>query len=324
VTTIHLLTENDPAIKECLACAGLDILTHGAPSGATAPSLSAGLALYALSGETLALIGDSVRRNPQTLHVCLCGNEAREHRDFLFSHGIADLLDFPDPQDIAACIRAIAAPAERQPRGRILACDNREASTRMLSTLISRFGYLPVITASSGEFFDRMAEGDIDLLLLNLSNGSFDLGDFIRRCHASGEIRKSPLIAYRNMRDGIFVNEIISGLNRYCSYILSPEELCSFLLDILSRKEMSSLISELNGKSLFERFEYCADASLGQIYLAEKKDILSLPGLTGEETISGIRDTAREIEKLMMKISGLRWMSPEPSGEKTVTCGACG
>ncbi len=325
MTTIHHLTENDPEIKGCLACAGFEILSHGILSGAAAPSFSSGsLALFSLSGETLALISDSVRRNPQVIHVCLCADDIRKHRGFLFSHGIADLLDFPDPQSIGAYLRAIAAPAANQVRRRILIFDNREASSRMLSAIIPRFGCLPVIAATSGEFFGRMAEDESDLLLLNLNNKDFDLGDFIRRCHASGDIRKSPLIAYRDMRDGIFVNEIISGLNRYCSYILSPEELCGFLLDILSRKEMSLLVSELNENSLFKRFEYCAEASLGQIYLAEKKDILSLPGLTGEKTVSGIRDTARGIENLMIKISGLRWMRPEPSGEKTLTCGLCG
>ena len=193
----------------------------------------------------------------------------------------------------------------------MLIYDDQENTSSIIRTITSHFGYKTVFAGSTNSFFKSMMEGMYHFVFINLGCGGFDIAAFVRGCHSHPKIKASPLIAYKSAVDGLFINELISGINRYISYILTPEELYSFLLDTLFKKEFMPLIRQLNIESRFTKFSYFCNEPLSKIYYKAKEtkgNILALPDILNKKSILSISSAMADIEKSLIKASALNWL----------------
>ncbi len=148
----------------------------------------------------------------------------------------------------------------------ILIIDDNKPYNRITESIISRFNYRTIIIKAIDDIFDEIKQNNIQLCLINLGTAGFDVTAFVKKSYSNPDIKKIPVIAYKNMREGLFINEIISGINRLTKVILSPEELFGFLVNILFRREISIQITDLNKFLESKDLIRSSGMTLGQIY----------------------------------------------------------
>ena len=72
---------------------------------------------------------------------------------------------------------------------------------------------------------DDLKKKDIQFILINSGMDNLDFPSLVKKSLSRVEMRKHPVIAYKDMTKGIFVHEVATGLNRLTKVILNIQEL---------------------------------------------------------------------------------------------------
>ncbi|MCL1911039.1 MAG: hypothetical protein FWG13_02405 [Leptospirales bacterium] len=299
---LYLFTENNRVIGERLPEFDCRHLLSESPEFTPGD-----MAVYQISDDSLRLLRERLPLNPACEHIIATEKITPEQRDFFLQNGIARVIQTIEPEKISAYIKTKVS-AEPESAGTMLVYDDKRNTSAIIRAITSHFGYETAFTDSTSGFFKSMTEGEYHFILINLGCEGLDIADFVRGCDSHPKIKTGPLIAYKDAGDGLLIHEITSGINRYISYILSPEELYGFLLDILFKKEFMPLIRQLNIESRFNEFSRFCDAPLKRIYYETKGNILALSNILNKDSILSVSSAMTRIEESLIRVSALDWL----------------
>lgn len=231
-------------------------------------------------------------------------------KSFLMDNGIADLIDNFNPDEILDYTETITNIAEPD-MGKFLILDDSPARKHVLESIIKRFRYEPVFVNSIDEIFKRIEEMNIQMLLINLGTNSFDINSLSRRSYASSIIKKIAVIPYKDMGEGLFIHEMLAGLNRIADFILSPEELYSFLIDILFRKECSRSVDRLSTLIKNDNTALFTREPLNKIYQTLGSGIFSMNNILQNDVYEELGRNTVAFQDLLIRARGLKWLRIE-------------
>jgi len=133
----------------------------------------------------------------------------------------------------------------KEAAGTFVILNDDDAVKNVLMNIINRFKYRALFVGTVDDLFKAMADYGVRFMLINLGTKNIDLNGLVRKFYASQAAHNIPVLAYKDMREGLFVHELVGGLNRLTRYILSLDELYSLLVDMLFRREIIPLVSSL-------------------------------------------------------------------------------
>ncbi len=204
-------------------------------------------------------------------------------------------------------------------KGRLLIHDDNEAHLTILNTLLRRFHYEPVLCRNQEELFDRASDSMIQFTLINLSNQGFDVNSLVRKSYADSRFRSIPLLVYKNQDDGLFIHELISGLNRLTKVILNTEELYTLLIHLFFRKEFypwtDKVHSFLNITGLRDFLQHTPS----QIFHTMGAGLFQLDNLFEEGPYRDIEEMVEKMREILIKAESLRWLVM--SNKPAISCG---
>jgi len=253
--------------------------------------------------------------------ICLADKISDKMKQELLARGISDVLVSHDPARLTAYIRMLLEDKKASGSGKIIIYENSGPVKNILNNIITRFEYEPLFVDSLSTLFDNLKHPDLQFTLVNLDARGLQINDFIKRSYSRVEMKRIPMIAYRDMSCGIYVNEVISGLHRLTKFILTPEELYSFLVDILFRKDIVPRVDRVNNSISFDDMSCYSCDSLSQIYHSTREKIFTLENIIDEENLAGLLDSVNLISRSIIRIDGLKWLKKDPGKEKVNTCG---
>lgn len=302
---LNLITLSNSFYSEQLAILGYSVTCHSV-SGQVS-EIKSGVSILELNDHLLEAAGAMVNGLKRLGKViCLCENHTEAVKRFLISNGIPDMIRNSEPARIAAYIEAVCEPEERY-SGLISIFDENPANSEIISAITSRFGVRPVVCLDEASFFATLAKPGIEMMLVNLGTESLVLQTFLKKALLAGGFKSVPLVAYKDMKTGLFVHELVSGLNRITKVVLSIEELFYMLFSLLFNRELYSNVSSISSISQFEKkAEY--SSSLSQIYHTSAPGIFEKDSLYDSAVMAGIYDSADMIKRCICKAEGLMWM----------------
>lgn len=323
---IHLYTRNNSLYESFFIEAGYTVAHPGAPS---VPARDAAyvkptdrVAVVEISNDSLeacsatlgALRGEGVRV------LCVAAEGTERVRGFLLKEGIADLLPAAQPGRLVESVASMEG-WDAEPRGVFVALDECAARLRIMRSVSERFGFELRVVGTIDDFFAAF-DGVCAATFVNLGAAGFEINRFIRMSHAHGRVKLVPLIPYKDACDGVFVHEMISGLNRLARVILSPEEMLSFLAGMLFRKEILGPMDDLALALCYPDSAAFARESFGRLYYTLGMDAFELANLLGDEDHSRMRGMVARMQRALVKADGVRWLIRETG--RVPTCGATG
>ncbi len=244
-------------------------------------------------------------------------------RKFLLKAGISDCVTDFSPERIASYLENLnKKPAPRT--GTFIIYDDDQHRINMLNSIIKRFGYNTLTVSSVDELFLMTGEPDIMMVLINIGTEGIDLNGLVRKSFINTEIRKNPVIAYKCMEKGLFVHEIINGLNRLTKAILSPEELYCMLTDMLFKKELISHTHTYISTLKYEKYSPYSMKTVQQIYYEYNGSPCRQESLFEKERIDSMIDSAEMIRNTLIRADGIIWLKHQDSESGRPTCGAAG
>ncbi len=254
--------------------------------------------------------------------VIAVGNaEDKNAQKSLFAAGTARCFPLECSKRILAYISALEKKRSSNKRyGTFLALESRPNVIMILESILESFGYTLETAPGTVEFFSKIEGPDIVFSAADLGAG-FDLNAFIRMSHASPSMKRIPFIAHKDMDSGIFVNEMISGLNRFTNFILGTDELYSFILDLLFRKSVTDKISRIVSTADYKSNENLACAPLPHIFHSLKNIIFSGKSPMRDESFAGLLECSCQISEVLILTEPLRWLGPDTHSGGT--CGIC-
>jgi hypothetical protein len=252
--------------------------------------------------------------------LCICNNPSEKTKSFLLSSGISDLFTSPDPERIVSFMEQISSNT-RSKKKRIAIVNDTPSVKSFLTRLLDRFDVEPLFLPGIDSLFEILDDIRLQMVLINLGTENLDLGKLIRSSYIDRQIKKIPVITFKDMNVGLFVHELISGLNRITKVILSAEELYSFLLDILYRKKIIPAVQELNGFVDLEKNRGYQSNTLMQIYNVSGEDIFETENILSENRISGIYKKLDELKRIIIVSESLKWLKGIPE-ERLNSCEA--
>ena len=302
-------------VMEFTPCAGAELLRASAADEDTITLLeldTCGSGISGMEPGTLASLAAS------TCLVCCAPELTVQARSRLISAGISDCLCGVGPNTAAAYVRALSEGAAED-RGTFAVLDRDSTHLRIIRGIISRFGYRMRQTESIDDFYSYITMETPVMTLINLG-AEVDFNSFIRRSHSS-PIKKSPVIAYKDMGEGLFVHEVLNGLGRITKLILSPEELYRMLADMLLKKSIITGTHKLNHSLEFEKYGHYHDMTLQQVYYEIHPDPCGQKPFTAHNKSEKIMQELDCIRKLMVLGEGIKWLALKGGEEKPI-CGA--
>ena len=253
--------------------------------------------------------------------ICITDKLLPAVEETLIKCGIADCLCTTDSTEIVSYINVLDQ-RENSKNGKFLILDDNTAHIKILNSIIKRFGYKTEFIQDGESLYAKCAEKQTEMVLVNLGTKNLDLNSIIRKSYANSDIKKNPLICYKCMDEGLFVHELISGLNKITKVILTPFELYSFLTDTLFKKEIISASSKLNKAVKFDKYKKYSTESLSQIYYSIQENLDSQESLFKDETVNNMINHTRIINKTVVKMKGLKWLNNNNREKlKKTTCG---
>lgn len=253
--------------------------------------------------------------------ICISDEITPEIKKNLIRFGIADCLPTTDAGAVTSYIR-ILDQRENQKTGKFLILDDNSSHIKILNSIIKRFGYKTEFIPDCDTLYSRCGESHIEMVLVNLGTKGLDLNSIIRRSYGNSDIKRNPLICYKCMDEGLFVHELISGLHKITKVILTPQELYSFLTDILFKKEVITASARLNRSLKFDQYRDYSTNSISAIYYSIQEKLCSQESLFKDETAANMINLTRNLGRTLAKVEGLRWLNNEPDENKKATCGA--
>lgn len=257
----------------------------------------------------------------ETKLICLCEKITPFISALLLENGIADCLEHFSSERIISYINFLQTrPSQKQ--GDFLILDDSVSHINMLNGIIKRFGYGTQFVSDAESLFSGLRDSHINMILINLGTTGLDLNGIVRRAYGNSDIKKFPVVAYKSMEQGLFVHEVLNGLNRLTKVIYSPQELFCMLVDLLFKKEIMALSSEFSSSLNLEKFRSYAVTPLSQIYYATQGEPFTGECIFSTNHIESMIKSAGEITTSLVKIDGIRWLRLSQSQGKRPTCGA--
>ncbi len=324
---ILLMTRGIPGLGDRFSCAGFAVSAVECPAGTPLPAPSGvppGCTALVEPGDDPGTDSAAalLRLQQAGARVIIMSNTPPDGmRAFLFQRGLPDLLPLEAASRAPEIVTAMdARPAA--PRGSFALLESVAPRAALLRAVIERFGYEAVPCAGADELFSLIQNADFQGVLFSLGTPGLDLAAFIRKALAGGDARRVPFYPYKDMHEGLFVHEIISGLNRIARVIMSPAELLSHLANLLFRKELFTLTDRLNRTIEFTGNIQFVRESPARIYHTMGMDLFSMGNALSDEAHGPLCDIVSEVRSLLLKSEGLRWLGID--AVKKPTCGPGG
>lgn len=241
-------------------------------------------------------------------------------RKLLAAVGVADCFL---SLDVDGLVRYVALAHAQVPGGEehLLVLDDSAPRRAIIQSIAERFNYHAVFTVKADEFFDA-ARRLPSLAVVNIGAPGFSVGAFVKQWMADSSLKRVPCLPCKDMDEGLFVHELVSGLNRIAKAILSPEELYSFLLVMLFRREIAPLAERLARLVDLDALGDFAREPLARIYFNRGPDTGALGRILSGNEFASLKSAAESLQKTLVKTAGLRWMLREESARPT--CGPRG
>lgn len=253
--------------------------------------------------------------------VCLCEKITPFISDLLIENGIADCLELFNTERIISYINFLQKKPS-QKSGTFLILEDNESHKNMLNGIIKRFGYNTEFVSDTESLFAGLGERQIHMVMINLGTGGLDLNGIVRRAYGNSDIKRFPVVAYKSLEQGLFVHEVLTGLNRLTKVIYSPQELFCMLVDLLFKKEIMGLSAEFNSSLSPDKFRSYATTPLSQIYYNIQGEPFSSECIFSTNHIESMIKSVEEITTSLVKIDGIRWLRLSQVQGKRPTCGA--
>jgi hypothetical protein len=253
--------------------------------------------------------------------ICFSETMSADLRKFLLRMGISDCITDFSPDRIASFIKNLNIKPDKK-TGNFIILDDNELQKNMFNSIIKRFGYSTLFVSSVEELFQVVSEPDNVMVLVNIGSAGLDLNGLVRRSYINSDIKKNPVIAYKCMDQGLFVHEIINGLNRLTKVILSPEELYCMLTDMLFKKEITSCTSSYINSLKYEKIYSYAAKTIQQIYYENHGDPCGQESLFDRDRIDSMIESAETIRKTLIRAEGIIWLRHSETSQNRPTCGA--
>lgn len=244
-------------------------------------------------------------------------------RQFLLKSGISDCITDFSPERIASYLKNLNIKPEIK-AGTFVILDDNVLQKNMFNSIIKRFGYNTLFVSSLEELFLKAGEPDNIMILINIGSAGLDLNALVRRSFVNSDIKKNPVVAYKCMEQGLFVHEIINGLNRLTKVILSPEELYCMLTDMLFKKEITSCTNSYVSSLKYDKIYTYAGKTLQQIYYENHGDPCGQESLFDRERIDSMIESADRISKTLIRADGIIWLRHSETSQNRPTCGGAG
>ncbi|MBN2040828.1 MAG: hypothetical protein JW864_12365 [Spirochaetes bacterium] len=268
-----------------------------------------GIAIIEVIEDSLDRLDDlivSLNKNSVRI-IALAVRMNERFRNFFLKHGIAEVLDSKNADSVINYIDITNTNINKK-YGKILILEDNVRSVNILTTIISRFNYNPVIVKTVDDFFEKVNETNIQLAFVSLGTADFDITFFLRKALSFEINRKMPVIPYKDMLQGVFIHEMISGLNKIAKVFLSSEEVYSFLIDLLFRKELSPGLNLLNETLDFKNINRFVSDTLSRIYNVMGIDVFKMNKIITKEKIDIINGRIESLKGLILKTDGLKWL----------------
>ncbi|MCL2156160.1 MAG: hypothetical protein FWH53_10885, partial [Leptospirales bacterium] len=186
-------------------------------------------------------------------------------KKILLKMGISDCITHFAPERIASYIKSLNFKPETK-NGKFIILDDNIAHRNIINSIIKRFGYETTFISTIKELFQVISDSDNIMTLVNIGTTDLDLNELIKKSFGNSDIKKNPVIAYKSMDQGIFIHEVINGLNKLTKVIFSPEELYSMLIDMLFKKEIISHTNPFINSLRYEKNSSFFGKTLQQLY----------------------------------------------------------
>jgi len=193
--------------------------------------------------------------------------------------------------------------------GAFIIFDLHEPNRKIFSSILSPFNYKPIYCSDLNSFFNALTEKNIVFSILNLSTPELDLNEFIRQSYLNKDIKKIPLLAYRNQDEDIFIEEIASGISRITNYILKFDELLSFILEFISRKKISQCISQICEISQFNELHKYSKLPLPEIYYNFKESLFEPSNAFNNENLNSFNEYIESTKYFLSHIESFNWLN---------------
>lgn len=239
--------------------------------------------------------------------LCIGGVMNDDLKAFLLDHGVSDVLLAYNERHFVPYLKIIT---EEQPgdAGTFIVIDDDGADREVARKIIGRFRYRTVFVNTVDELFGSALNSEVRFILVNLGAKNLDLNGLVRKFYSSKMAHTIPVLAYKDMREGLFVHELVGGLNRLTRFILSREELFSLLVDILFKKEILPLVASLRKLVDFDANSFYDTETLGQAFFKCEKNIFNQKNLHDGDTLASMMKAVAGMNRAILKAEGLRWL----------------
>ncbi len=323
---ILLYTRNNSFYRNFFLEAGYMVADGIAPTAATGYGMRESppdrVAVIEISDDSLEECSLEARRlcGSGIRVVCIAAGDTDRVRGFLLREGIADLLPAGQTQRLVESVAAMEDGAA-EAGGSFIALDDCAARLRIMRSVAERFNFEFRAVGGIDEFFAVLGN-ECAATFVNLGAAGFEINRFIRLSHACGKVKLAPFIPYKDACEGIFVHEMISGLNRLTRVILSPEEMLSFMVGMLFRKSIVGPMDDLARALRYPDSAVFARESFGRLYFTLGMEAFELAHVLGDEDHARMRGSVSRMQRALVKADGVRWLVRETG--RVPTCGVSG
>lgn len=326
MTRINILTGENTALEKIFTDSGYTVttasLSDNPGSILTAwAALKPDFTMIELDHETALPDTETMRTIARVSRtICLAGCVTPEISGLLTSSGISDCISPFTPQSAAGYLMTLAAP-EPAVKGTFTLLDKNPSHAAIISGIVTRFGYNLHTVGTIDQFFGYINSNPSVMILMNIGSEGIDFNRLIRESYASPGIKKAPVVAYKDMREGLFVHEVLNGLKKITRLILSPDELYCMIADILFKKEVTTSAAAFNRSSLHEKYKNYAGLTLQQIYYEIQPDPGAREPLLQHERTAMMTMELERLKRIIILSEGISWLCGT-GGSRKPTCGA--
>ncbi|MBN2078888.1 MAG: hypothetical protein JW838_07970 [Spirochaetes bacterium] len=229
---------------------------------------------------------------------------------FLLACGICDVVQDSRPEGIPDLLDVLG-DAGTGDAGTFVVMDDHHAVRSVVRRIVTRFDYHASFVDSPDMLVGEALRPGARFILVNLGTRDLDLRGLVRRFHDSTTLRGVPVLAYKDMGDGLFVHELVGGLNRLTRYILGIEELYSLLVELLFRKEIVPLVSYMSRLAdLGENLCY-EEGTLNQAFFLCEKNLFERADFIRQDRLSGMAKALEGLSRTLRRVESLKWLKIE-------------
>jgi hypothetical protein len=227
-------------------------------------------------------------------------------RKYLFRHGISEVIESNAAGRIVNYIDVTEIDTNKK-LGKILVFSDNPQRINILRTITERFNFTAIATSSIDELLEITLEPNVQFILADLGTNGLEIQVLIRKL-MTRKNKAIPVIPFKDSYQGLFIHEMISGLNRIAKAILTPEEVYSFLVDILFRKEIIPDLDLLNNVFSADSLQKFSFEPLSKIYNQMGLEIFTMKKIVTNDNINIINGRIESLKNLVTKADGLKWL----------------